>query len=269
MKQQFLTAGEFARLACTTKRTVQYYDKLGILEPSKVDSTGYRYYKQEQILDFQVILLLRTLKLPLKDIQQYLKKGKSLKDLFKAKRESVIDEIKYLRFTLKSLDRFFENLETSGTMVKPKIKQVKPFKYYYIDKIGSYSEIAAFCSELISMFENRPKGTPTLTIFEDKGYRPKKSKMKIGILYKKGLVVKQEYKEIVKKGRVPSFKALTYRHHGPGSTLSLFWKELEKYANKKGYNVNFDVPGLIDLEIYWKVSDKDYEQFFEIYLPIL
>jgi len=269
MKQELLTAGEFAKLACTTKRTVQYYDKLGILEPFKIADNGYRYYKQNQILDFQVILLLRALKFPLRNIKEYLKKGKSLQDLFDAKRSSVVDEIKYLKYTLKSLHKYFKNLKSNGTMIRPKVKQVKPLSYYYINKTGPYSRIGKFCAELVSMFEKRPKGASTLTVFEEKGYRPKKSKMKIGILCKRGLVLRSEYKKIVKKGKLPFFKALTYMHNGSGSTLSLFWKELERYAKLRGYKRDFDVPGLIDLEIYWKVSDKDYNQFFEIFLPIL
>lgn len=269
MKHKLLTAGEFAKLASSTKRTIQYYDKIGVLKPFNIGPKGYRYYKQEQILDFQVILLLRTLKFPLKNIKEYLKKGRSLQDLFTAKRGSVVDEIKYLRYTLKSLDGFFRNLKENGTMVKPKIKQVRPLPYFYLDKVGSYSQIYKFCEELVSMFLKRPRGTPTLTIFEETGYRPRKSRMKIGILYKKGLIVKKEYREIVKIGKLGAFKALTYMHNGSGGTLSLFWKELERYAKRVGYKVNFNVPGLVDLEIYWKVSEKDYEQFFEIYLPIL
>lgn len=269
MQQNLLTTGEFAKLACTTKRTIQYYDKLGILEPFKINTKGYRYYRQEQILDFQVILLLRTLGLPLRDVKEHLSKDKSLKDLFKQKKYKVRDEIRYLKYTLRSLDKFFTNLDRSGTMVKPKVKQVKPFRICYIEKIGSYSHIASYCDELLRMFKNRPRKPITLAIFEEKGYRPKRSKMKIGVIWRKGMIIKDEFKDIVKKGKVPKFKALTYMHNGSGNLLSLFWKELEKYAQINGYKQNFNVPRLIDLEIYWKVSGKEYKQFFEIYMPIL
>ncbi|RJQ24430.1 MerR family transcriptional regulator, partial [Candidatus Parcubacteria bacterium] len=53
MEEKLLTAGEFAKLARTTKRTVVWYGREGILPPFKIGENGYKYYKAHQILDFQ------------------------------------------------------------------------------------------------------------------------------------------------------------------------------------------------------------------------
>ena len=53
-----ITAGEFAKLAGTTKRTIHFYDEKGVLKPIKINKSNYRLYDERQILDYQMILLL-------------------------------------------------------------------------------------------------------------------------------------------------------------------------------------------------------------------
>ena len=105
-KNDLLTTGEFANLASTSKRTIHYYDKFGILESFKTDKKGYRYYKQRQVLDFQIITLLRSLGLSLNDIKNYLDRNQSLKNIFKKKRSLIKDELMYMKYTLKSLNKY-------------------------------------------------------------------------------------------------------------------------------------------------------------------
>lgn len=40
--KKYITSGELAKLAGATKRTILWYDKLGIIKPKKVLSNGYR-----------------------------------------------------------------------------------------------------------------------------------------------------------------------------------------------------------------------------------
>ena len=41
-KDGYYTSGEFAKKANVTLRTIRYYDRQGILKPSKVADNGYR-----------------------------------------------------------------------------------------------------------------------------------------------------------------------------------------------------------------------------------
>ncbi len=43
-KDGYYTSGEFAKKANVTLRTIRYYDRQGILKPSKVADNGYRLY---------------------------------------------------------------------------------------------------------------------------------------------------------------------------------------------------------------------------------
>ena len=260
-----ITAGELAKLASTTKRTILYYDEKNVLKPVKVNGARYRYYRENQILDYQRILLLSTLGVSLDDMEKYLKKNGDLAKLFDDKKELIEKEIRLLKFNMQNLTTFQTNLKANGTMVNPKVKVVSPFGVYFIEKEGSYAKIGQYCKELSEMFENKGKDFTTLAIFEEQGYRPKKSRMKIGAFVTDGMKVKEKSKNFVKFMKFNPGKTLTYVHNGSGNLLSLFWKELEKYCRMKGIKARTNVP---DYEIYWKVNIDPIKQKFEIFLPI-
>lgn len=263
--EDLITAGELAKLACTTKRTVLFYDEKGVIKPVKVDEKGYRYYDQRQILDYQMVLLLTTLGVPLKDIKSYLDNKGKLTELFKEKRPQIVKEIESLKFNLKNVDLFLKNLSDNQTMIKPEISSFKPLELYYIEKVGSYAQIGQFCSELAKMFEKTDKSFVTMSIFDDQGYRPKECHIKIAAFGSRSLKVKKEFTEIVKKMFFAPGKVVSYKYLGPGEMLSLFWKELERYCRLKKIKVRIGIP---DFEIYWKVSSDPSKQMFEIFLPI-
>ena len=66
------TTGEIAKLCAVTVRTVQYYDKRGILTPSALSEGGRRLYSDGDLSRMKVICFLRELGLPLDAIGQLL-----------------------------------------------------------------------------------------------------------------------------------------------------------------------------------------------------
>ena len=63
-----MTVHEVSRLTGVSIRTLQYYDKIGLLKPSAYTESGYRLYDDTALHRLQQILLLRELGFPLKDI---------------------------------------------------------------------------------------------------------------------------------------------------------------------------------------------------------
>ncbi|MFA7301470.1 MAG: MerR family transcriptional regulator [Candidatus Shapirobacteria bacterium] len=259
--QNFITAGELAKLCGTSKRTILWYDKMGIIQPKKVTDNQYRYYDEEQVLEYQRIHLLTTLGVKLGEI----KEKNNLTNLFEEKRKDIKKQIETLQFSLKNLNKLGSNLKENGTMIKPEIRVLKSFGVYYIERESSYVKIGKYCEEIISMFEKKGKNITTMAIFENPTYQPKKSKIKIVVLAKTDQKIKEKYKNVVKKIVFDPGKVITYTHNGDGKLLSLFWKELEKYCRLHKIEIRKDMP---DFEIYRKVSDDPRKQFFEIYLPI-
>ena len=61
-----LKISELAELSGVTVRTLQYYDKIGLLKPQKDPENGYRRYTESDIDRLQEVLLFRELNIPLK-----------------------------------------------------------------------------------------------------------------------------------------------------------------------------------------------------------
>ncbi|MBU1084801.1 MAG: MerR family transcriptional regulator [Candidatus Beckwithbacteria bacterium] len=262
--KNLITSGELAKLANTTKRTILFYDKKGVLKPKQINDQNYRFYSQDQILDYQKILLLTTLGISLGEIKKYLDKKGNISQLFNDKKELIEKEIKLQKFNLNNLNSYQTNIKNNKTMIDPKIKTIKNLEIYYIEKLGSYSKIGQFCQELIEMFD-RGNNFTTLAIFKDQGYRPQKSQMRIGVIKKKEMRIKKECIDVVKSLIFNPGKCLTYTHNGSGNLLSIFWKELERYARLNKIKIRKDTP---DFEIYRQVNLDTTKQFFEIYLPV-
>ena len=61
---------EVSRMTGVSIRTLQYYDRIGLLHPAQYTEAGYRLYDDAALETLQQILLFRELEFPLKDIQE-------------------------------------------------------------------------------------------------------------------------------------------------------------------------------------------------------
>lgn len=66
------TTGELAKLCNVTVRTVQYYDKRGILIPTELSEGGRRLYSESDLQRLKVICFLREVNVPIDAISQLL-----------------------------------------------------------------------------------------------------------------------------------------------------------------------------------------------------
>ena len=64
--------GDFSKIVGIPVRTLRFYDQYKVLQPSVVDNfTGYRYYSEENIIECEMIKLLKSLDFTLEEIVQY------------------------------------------------------------------------------------------------------------------------------------------------------------------------------------------------------
>ena len=73
MEETLYTAGEIARIAGVSLRTIRFYDSKGLLKPISHSEAGYRYYNQESVAILQRILMLKYLGFSLQKIEQVLR----------------------------------------------------------------------------------------------------------------------------------------------------------------------------------------------------
>lgn len=70
MEETLYTAGEIARIAGVSLRTIRFYDEKGLLKPVSYSEAGYRYYNQESLAVLQRILMLKYLGFSLQRIEE-------------------------------------------------------------------------------------------------------------------------------------------------------------------------------------------------------
>jgi len=66
------TVSQVTNLTGISARTLQYYDKIGLLKPSELTHTGYRLYDDEALQKLQQILFFKELGFKLKEINEFI-----------------------------------------------------------------------------------------------------------------------------------------------------------------------------------------------------
>jgi DNA-binding transcriptional MerR regulator len=75
MNEGSWSTAQVARMSSVTSRTLRHYDDIGLLRPASVGGNGLRWYRREQLLRLQQILLLRDLGLSLDRIATVVNDG--------------------------------------------------------------------------------------------------------------------------------------------------------------------------------------------------
>lgn len=104
------TIQELAARAGITSRTLRHYDRVGLLAPSRVGASGYRYYDPAAVVRLQRILLMRRLGMGLTAIAEVLADEVDTCDGLRAhiatleeERDRIERQIRSVRHTLDAL----------------------------------------------------------------------------------------------------------------------------------------------------------------------
>lgn len=226
--KSMLKTQAFADLCDTTKKTIIYYDRLGLLKPAAREN-DFRLYRPKQVLTFQKIVLLKSFGLSLKEIQKYLHRDQVLEKLFLQQRSQLKKQKQALEKRIAKIEEFSANLKRGKPMIVPKVKKVKPYAIYGIEKVGRYVDIDRHQREVFALIGDAGFQRVGTTIFHEPYYSPEQAQMVSGAVIKA-----KKPKEIkgVKIIKVPAYKAVAYTHVGPYSYMSYVWQFLTKYIKE-------------------------------------
>ncbi|MCI3923842.1 MerR family transcriptional regulator [Paenibacillus sp. TRM 82003] len=127
--------GELASLCKVSPRTIDYYTKLGLIEPTKRSSTNYRLYGSETLQQLKRIEWLKQQKLTLEEIKELVSRfGKA------AAEETVTDRLTALQLHMMQLER-------EAKEIAPMLEQMKPKQARSLTK--SLSPQTAACIEAL------------------------------------------------------------------------------------------------------------------------
>ena len=104
---------------------MRFYDEYGLLQPSEVDNyTGYRYYTDENIVECELIKLLKSVDFTLEEIALY--KYNLNMEVLDKKQQEILEQIEMLKKKLKRLSIMKEeilNVYSKGNMEKESEKE--------------------------------------------------------------------------------------------------------------------------------------------------
>ena len=139
----FMTVGEVAKKIGVTVRTLQYYDKEGLLSPSAVSEGGRRLYTDKDLVILHQIISLKSLGFSLNDIKHRLISLETPSDVANALTEqadSIRKKIEQLTATLTAIEQLREEVLQMQTVNFKKYAdiivnlQMKNDSYYLIKR---------------------------------------------------------------------------------------------------------------------------------------
>lgn len=116
---KLLTIGQFAALHGINKKTLMWYDEIGLFKPAAINPVnGYRCYNYYQSPILETILLLRELDVSINEIQVFMKNrsAENLKYLLNEKIDDLDHNIMHLQAVRKTLCNYHQNMVTLLTM---------------------------------------------------------------------------------------------------------------------------------------------------------
>ncbi len=118
-KSKLLTIGQFAALHGINKKTLMWYDEIGLFKPAAVNpENGYRCYNYHQSPILETILLLRELDVSITEIQEFMRHrcAENMKTLLEEKITDLDLQIMHLTAVRKTLQNHCQSMETLLTM---------------------------------------------------------------------------------------------------------------------------------------------------------
>lgn len=128
MDKGYMKTGEFAKMCGVKKATIVHYAKIGILEPEMIAENGYAYYSTRQLYDFELIHVLKGMKVPLEEIRDYIENKSGDAQACR----------KILAKKLKELHEYQKELNALERIVSNTIKDIDEYEN---TKIGIIEEI--------------------------------------------------------------------------------------------------------------------------------
>ena len=148
------TVHEVSRLTGVSIRTLQYYDRIGLLSPTDRTDAGYRLYDDAALEKLQQILLFRELQFPLKDIRKIINSP----DFDRSR--ALEQQIELLKLKKEHIENLIELAQGIGSEGVNKLTR-KGFEAFDTGKIEEYAKQAKAAwgnTDAYKEYEQKSKG---------------------------------------------------------------------------------------------------------------
>lgn len=142
--QPLFSIGQFAKLHEINKKTLMWYDEVGLLKPAIVRENGYRYYTYQQSSVLETILMLRELDVPISEIQLFLENRSA------ASLEHLLTE------NLSKIDQTISRLKALRKIMADKQEEMTTIRTLNLTDISVIEKEKPCCLVTIDISENVP-----------------------------------------------------------------------------------------------------------------
>ncbi|MEC0283969.1 MerR family transcriptional regulator [Terribacillus saccharophilus] len=111
------TVQKLAELAGVSKRTLRYYDQIGLLHPAEINASGYRIYTEKEVDLLQQILFFRELDVDLDTIKSIIYSADfDRKKALEEHRDRLLDKQEHIRMLLGNVEKSIQAMERKVEM---------------------------------------------------------------------------------------------------------------------------------------------------------
>lgn len=240
-KNKLLTIGQFAAMHGINKKTLMWYDEIGLFKPASINpENGYRCYNYYQSPILETILLLRELDVSITEIRNFMKNrsAENLKCLLDEKITALDLQLIHLQAVRKTLSNHRQNMTTILNMDLSKIsiveKEERCLVTVDIDKDVSFEEEVELITAETARYQlgrlhDASYGSMISVASLQSGNFDNYTKLFIEIPFlshKNGLHIQ------------PKGKYLRAFHKGDWDKLPIRYQEIIEYAHRQGLTLS-------------------------------
>ena len=109
--------GDFSKIVNIPVRTLRYYAEYGVLVPSEVDKfTGYKYYSEANVIECELIKLLKSLDFTLDEIIEH--KDNINGEILEKKRKEIEERMYLLKLKYERLTYMKEKIKNKNVYTR-------------------------------------------------------------------------------------------------------------------------------------------------------
>ncbi len=156
----YFTTGEFANLFHINKKTLFYYNEIGLFKPEKILSNGYMYYSHTQIELLGIIFNLKDMGMSLREIKDFINKRNinNVIDILNSEITNIENELNKLKANKERLINKIKYIE-EGKNYRKEISLLNEDEEYLvlsnpIDNTKEYYDINTYVNHVNYCFDN-------------------------------------------------------------------------------------------------------------------
>ena len=237
-----LKIGEFSKLSRVSIRMLRHYDDIGLLKPAEIDQfTGYRYYREDQLLVMGRITALKDMGFALADIVRILEiydDKDQLDSFLTAKQKELEAQAKETEYKMMLLGTARNRLRKEKNMSFDVTVKMIPERYAATVHmiIPKYEDEAAAWGMMAECAQPLVPADPCYAIAEflDREYKEENVEIVVS------MAVKGQYRdtEHVKFKTLPAVKVASCIVKGPYEQMGEAYAAVVAWINENGYRNN-------------------------------